>query len=63
MQQAGGDMRHGGFTEKIVGHARDCMVSHVLIVSFRRFGRTIEKIDFVRCQIELQWCDQSLNNH
>jgi hypothetical protein len=35
----------------------------VLVVSFRRFGRTIEKIDFVRCQIELQWCDQLLNNH
>jgi hypothetical protein len=35
----------------------------VLVVSFRRFCRAMEKIDFVRCQIELQWCDQSLSNH
>jgi hypothetical protein len=35
----------------------------LLVVNFRRFRRAIEKIDFIRCQIELQWCDQSLNNH
>ena len=63
MQQAGSNVRDGGFTEKIVRHAGDRLMSHVLVVSFRRFGRTIEKIDFVRCQIELQWCDQLLNNH
>jgi len=63
MQQAGGDMCHCGFAQKIVRHAGDRLMSHVLVVSFRRFGRTIEKIDFVRCQIELQWCDQLLNNH
>jgi len=60
MQQAGGDMRDSGFTQKIVRHAGNRVVRHVLIVSFRRFGRTKEKIDFVRCQIELQWCDQLL---
>jgi hypothetical protein len=35
----------------------------LLVVNFRRFRRAIKKIDFIRCQIELQWCDQSLNNH
>lgn len=63
MQQTRSNMRDGGFTEKIVRHAGYRMVSHVLVVSFRRFSRAIKEIDFVRCQIELQWCDQSLNNH
>lgn len=60
MQQARCDMRDCGFTEKIVRHAGDRVVSNLLVVNFRRFRRAIEKIDFIRCQIELQWCDQSL---
>ena len=63
MQQAGSNVRDGGFTEKIVRHAGDRVLSDLFVVTVRRFCRAIGKIDYIRCQIELQWCDQSLNNH